>query len=349
MTLTMRDHYRRKSVLTEIASLGLCRTDAAKTLRVSQSAFDAMTRIYEVPFNRAAPAGLRSEFANRNAEIANLFDSGETLEAIGKRFGLTRERVRQIARRLNMETRSSLAAARRKGVADAVRARNLSTKEAAAEFGYSESAIIQICRSFKVTPRAKTPLYKSDMINALADRVRAGESIHAVSEGIRGIESLVRRNCNDAGIEMKYGRWRDFSGREAIIRALRKQRIEWNAIAEAVANLEGVKVLPQAVKAWATRHMEQEMTAPLPRQRRQRVPKSARTPKPKSERVFNLDLPVIEAETAKAAALINYGRCSASKIGAAHGVSRNVIIGHWNRLRAKGLLPPINHEPRSVA
>ena len=48
-------------------------------------------------------------------------------------------------------------------------------------------------------------------------------------------------------------------------------------------------------------------------------------------------------------ALINYGRCSASKIGAAHGVSRNVIIGHWNRLRAKGLLPPINHEPRSVA
>lgn len=38
------------------------------------------------------------------------------------------------------------------------------------------------------------------------------------------------------------------------------------------------------------------------------------------------------------AALAGYGVESASKIAARHGVTKNVIIGHWNRQRVDGLI-----------
>jgi hypothetical protein len=48
--------------------------------------------------------------------------------------------------------------------------------------------------------------------------------------------------------------------------------------------------------------------------------------------------PILLCRDARTAALENYGRASASQIAAAHGVTRNSIIGHWFRLRRAGLL-----------
>jgi DNA-directed RNA polymerase sigma subunit (sigma70/sigma32) len=45
----------------------------------------------------------------RDAAIADLFDETKSLSEVGKKFGLTEERVRQIVMRVRRERRANLA------------------------------------------------------------------------------------------------------------------------------------------------------------------------------------------------------------------------------------------------
>jgi hypothetical protein len=47
---------------------------------------------------------------------------------------------------------------------------------------------------------------------------------------------------------------------------------------------------------------------------------------------------VVIADNLRDAAILNRGKAPASAIAAAHGCTRNAIIGHWYRLRMEGVL-----------
>lgn len=69
---------------------------------------DARTRLgLSLPalYPQQAKLGSFATIQERNAEILAAFDAGETLDAIGHRHGITRERVRQIAKKAGKQPR----------------------------------------------------------------------------------------------------------------------------------------------------------------------------------------------------------------------------------------------------
>ncbi len=285
MTLTMQDHRRRYAVLGELASLGVHQAQASKLLGISPTRLHGLLRIYGVSMQRKkAKERIPSErmIANkaRNAEIMASFAAGDTLDAIGKRFGITRERVRQIAARHNVKPRRELASEARKQIVAQIAARNMSANEAAAEFGYSVEGIHHLCREYGVALRVKTPLYMSPEIAALAERVRAGESLRSASGGNHALASRLREYCQRMGIPCAHGRWRDFGPRASIVETLRRQGQSWDVISAAVSAVELIPIKTACLQKWAYTHMPMKGT---PRVSPRNRGGAKRAPKPRNE------------------------------------------------------------------
>jgi hypothetical protein len=148
------------------------------------------------------------EQSARNAEIMRLFEAGETLQAIGDRLGLTRERVRQIAARKGGKSRkkaiTETVATRRFAIRAAVET-GLTRKEAAEKYGVTYE------RAYNAT---------SDMgrVTSLEDEIKKAKFIAAVHAG-RSFREAAKRvgelpewgwfAAKRLGLEARHGRWRD--------------------------------------------------------------------------------------------------------------------------------------------
>lgn len=273
----------------------------------------------------------------RIAAIRARFDRGETLQAIGDSYGLTRERVRQIVAKTGAEPRFVTFGKRRAEIAAAVKAENLSSDEAAARYGIGRGAVLAICSAFGVVCRQDF-LWNSPEIAALADLVRGGMSIHMAAGHVHKVERLIWQYCQRNGIVSRYGRWHDRSPRVAMVQKMRAQGAGWEAIAAAVTELEGHHVGRAGLYMWVRNHLDKDVWKHVRPARKPRIyvpgPGKGRGPRRPAE----------QCDTIKEAARINYGKATAAEIAALHGVSRNVIIGHWFRLRRAGLLPPLQSE-----
>jgi DNA-binding CsgD family transcriptional regulator len=64
----------------------------------------AVGLLHEQPIGSGKRGSAHSHLIPRNAAIAAAVSSGETLAAVGERYGLTRERIRQIARRAGVQS-----------------------------------------------------------------------------------------------------------------------------------------------------------------------------------------------------------------------------------------------------
>lgn len=272
----------------------------------------------------------------RNQEIAARFDAGETLEAIATDHGITRERVRQIVTRMGCKPRREAYGDLRAEIADAARVEWLTTAELVNRFGVSAATVLSAVALAGISLPTRTK-QEEDELSALAERVRAGESIRSIAGADHSLEGRLGRYCRSKGIKAAHGRWRDFSDRERIIREGRLAGDSWREIADRLAPVEGYSVKGSALAMWANNNLD-DVPSPPPLTRQPRKDRS----KPSSRRsgVFaaDPDADVIVKDTVRETAIANRGRVTASKIAAAIGVTRNSIIGHWNRAREDGVL-----------
>jgi len=265
----------------------------------------------------------------RNQEICALYDAGETLQAIGDRFGITRERVRQIVNRAGRQGRKPEIMAERKRVAEDFRDSGLTVKEFAILWGIPPGTVYGAARQFGVKcPRRH--ISDDPRFLTAAESVRAGLSIRQAEIKHRLPRDHLAVVCDRLGIQSRAGKWRDFSVRGETVLRLYSQGKTWAAIAYAVSQEEGKPVGERALYIWAHRNLS------LPPRGKLRSERKQRPMRPAKPAVVYPD--IIIRPTVKETALANRGRAPASKIAKAVGVSRNSIIGYWNRLRQEGVI-----------
>ncbi len=95
--------------------------------------------------------GPKPQNVERNAEIARRVAAGETLQAIGDSYGLTRERVRQIANRAGVTVRSQkIEAEKRFKIFSELAKEGLTRHEIAERSGYPYDTVCDVIRRFGI-------------------------------------------------------------------------------------------------------------------------------------------------------------------------------------------------------
>lgn len=319
----------RLDAMKRLAAEGKSLMEAAVELGIGYSHLNQIALNNSIRFRRQN-ATKNLAIVVRNKEVLARFAAGSTLQEIGDEFGITRERVRQIVEKSGTKPRAVQKEELYELIAKAVEADNLSLSEAAARFNVENGVVSRACRMHDVAWR-KDHLYDTPEIAAMAELVKDGMSMHQAASGDHRRESLLRRYCTANGIKSAHkARWRDMKPRKAMILAMRPKH-PWSELASAVGAMEGKPVGATALYNWATSHMRDHpevFTKPdkLPKLRPPFVPKHR---KKESE-------PILIGQTIRETAKLNRGRATAQQIAAAVGTSRNVIIGHWGRMRQKG-------------
>lgn len=225
---------------------------------------------------QAARAEKSVELSKRNADIFARFTAGETLQQIADDHGVTRERVRQITERMGGEPRS-LKIREKMGHHRAIlTSKPMTLEEASDAVGLSRVHTSRLAAYFGIRFEHRYA-WDTPEIAALAERVKAGESIRAVANRNLKVGKWLSSYCVAHGIKLSHGRWRD-----------RRE--------------------------------------PKPKVWRER----------KETRAMPMDIE--QAREVKEAARLSYGKVPASQVADKFGVSRNVIIGHWYRMRKAGIL-----------
>lgn len=319
--------------VSECADAGMTRQETAKSIGLSYQTICFIAKDEAISFNR----GGRPRDHEREADMLARFHSGETLQSIGDHFGITRERVRQIVERNGAVPRYQQARIRRDQIVAAMRGEWLTSKELADRFGIDPASVLSIARDAGIKLPVRTREEEQDLA-AFAERVKAGESIRAVSGGDHNLENRIKIYCAGKGIKSLHGPWRDLSHRYGIIRAGREAGKSWKELALEVSAIEKIAIKGAALYNWAQAHID-DIPQPPRKPRRAKRPARPYRHKPAPAKVITASPDIVVKDTVKETAIANRDRATASQIAAAIGVSRNSIIGHWNRARISGELP----------
>ncbi len=197
-----------------------------------------------------------NENFDRNYTIAELVEGGElTLDAIGKMYGLTRERVRQIGNKYGVVPRMQAHNRKHQAIARSIKRLNLTMVEAKATHGVHASTVATALRKFggKVRKRGEIDFkYGTPEIVAMAEKVKQGMSIRQAAGTDHSVEALLARYCHSHGISSLHGRWnvKSFEKRMEVIVSMRAERKGWDEIAEVVAKEEGRRIGPMSLYNW---------------------------------------------------------------------------------------------------
>lgn len=278
-------------------------------------------------------AGARhSGTAERNADIVCRFRAGETLQAIGDRYGVTRERVRQITIRYGAEARrvtQGRAAAARLEKIRAALAGGATARETGESLGINQANLWRIMNDAGIKPRWPTAMQRSDdtILEGIAAQVRRGMSIKKACGGSRSLMERMRVKLRQMGVESTHGKWVSPEHRRAIIEQGLAEHLPWKVIAHRISIKEGRECLIASAQMWAR---SRGMIA----KRKSRAAKPIKAVKPAKPAKPRLD-PVVTNDIRKSC-VANYGRCSASALAKTLGITRNAVTGHWFRARKAG-------------
>lgn len=233
---------------------------------------------------------------SRNQEICRRYEAGETCGQLATVYGVTRERICQILRRNNL-------------IEKKIQRRRL-VQESLAED--KAAALAEIAAK-------KT---------AAVDLVRKGASWGDAARQTGLTSSIVGYECNKAGVKSRHGRWRDFSEREAKVRAL---RAEGKTFSEIIRTLRTAG--DPARLQWIYNNCPDLIQHQKPQSANSAsfsvAPRPPKPPRPDPESIWTDE---------KVAALKQHWRngCSAQQISDIFGnppFTRNAVIGKVNRLR----------------
>ena len=250
---------------------------------------------------------------DRNRELLVQFDAGEKLECIAATFGITRERVRQIAAKAGRTPRANV---RRQSISkreDAILSmvrQGKTNRETAEALGLHIGMVRDVVSSSGLTAAKGT--YAETRADDIAEAVRliaGGMSMTKACTAVnlpRGAHYLVSTAREKAGIPHQHGRW----GRDPL--TLRR-------VKEAAKSTKRLKV--------ALKRKKDELRVLVDGLARAEV----RPAKPIASRLTEQPIPIDPAKSAREVCWELRGKYTASQIADALGTTRNAVIGHWFR------------------
>lgn len=190
----------------------------------------------------------------REHDMLRRFDANESLEAIAKVHGLTRERVRQIVLPHRTSRNQTARARRAERIAEFTRLVDAgkTAKQIAEIMGVSAAYVNYLNTFAKLDVSRMTIEERLEMLR-LAAKVANGRSIRSVARGDHALAVKLGYFCEKEGIKSRHGRWRDFSGRDAVIRKARAKGLTWAKVAAVVAETEGRSISEGVIKQYVSR------------------------------------------------------------------------------------------------
>lgn len=190
----------------------------------------------------------------REHDMLRRFDANESLEAIAKVYGLTRERVRQIVLPHRTPRNQTARARRAERIAEFTRLVDAgkTTKQIAEIMGVSAAYVNYLNTFAKFDVSRMTIEERLEMLR-LAAKVANGRSIRSVARGDHALAVKLGYFCEKEGIKSRHGRWRDFSGRDAVIRKARAKGLTCAKVAAAVAETEGRSISEGVIQQYVSR------------------------------------------------------------------------------------------------
>ncbi|RYD61891.1 MAG: hypothetical protein EOP83_15970 [Verrucomicrobiaceae bacterium] len=177
-------------------------------------------------------------------EMRAMHEQGLTLKAIGDHFGVTRERIRQVAKELGLKPRLEL-----------IRERNLRVLAAPAELTDSELADkMGLTKAIVSAIRRQSGLSfqraRRDRFKPAVDAVSGGMSIRQAAQRYNMSAMTFSKYCDEAGVESTHGRWGALKHRAEIVPDMLAQDKDWPDILASLSQIEKRDVQLQALKAW---------------------------------------------------------------------------------------------------
>ncbi len=262
----------------------------------------------------------------RLAEILSLYEAGMTLHAIGVRFGLTRERIRQIVKKAGVAMPQDVSKARHDAIAEAI-CQGLTKKEVVTQFGVSGSFVGRVAHMYGVKINRR-PASEETFLAQAVQEVAQGKSARSLSGGSLRWERAILARCEKAGVASKHGPHRDLSHRIETVRRLYSDGHSWASIAAQLSIIEGRPL--RQIYTWAQNHMDLPPRHSVRRKPRASKPRPGPTVDPRT--TFN------RAASIREACVANRGKMSARQLAEILGTTRNAVIGHWFRARQAGAI-----------
>jgi transposase len=188
-------------------------------------------------------------------DIKRLHLAGVTLKEIGEKYGVTRERIRQIVQKAGLVSSRKRVADFRATVAGAIVRQSLTAKQAADMFKTSLANICIICREHDVAP-AKMNADEQRVFDYLMKEVKAGASFNAAAGGDHAFASRLASQCKKNGIKSGgRSRWDDFEERRRLLNKWRHDGRTWGECAELLSEHDGKYIGTAAIYNWSKKHM----------------------------------------------------------------------------------------------
>jgi hypothetical protein len=299
---------------------GMKTTEIAEKYNLSITYVRSLTRGMPLPPQKYEMRAQRSQdIIERNLAMVAAYEKGEeNLQSLGDKYGITRERVRQI-----LEPVGSTAL-----IKEQRRIRREEVRATAAEL------------------RAAVRAERAQKIAQAVEIVRQGFSINEARRRVPGLPvNGLQLECRKAGVESGHGRWRDLTPKINRARELRATGMSWTKISKQLA-IEG---FGNFAPGFVTRHMpdlvlrhtrqtngagvvdQMPLSQPLPKERVSKPKKVWVDPESiwTDDTVARLKTLWFNGNTAQ--------QCS-DVLGTPF--TRNAILGKINRLRGAGQLRP---------
>jgi transcriptional regulator with XRE-family HTH domain len=190
-------------------------------------------------------------------------EQGITLQEVGRRFGVTRECIRQIVKAAGLPSKRQVYKQASKKVARLVRQIEDDGVILAKVPGATPEMVRDIRKRKETLDRRRENL---DKINQAIEIVDAGASFNAAAEAIGIAAQTVQKYCEEAGVASTYGRWGALEKRREIIAEFVKRlhnspphlipgQLDWEQIAVKVSLEENRETKIGSLKTWAKRNM----------------------------------------------------------------------------------------------
>ena len=203
--------------------------------------------------------GYKNQPPSWQAEAMSMLRDGATLADAARKFGVTRERVRQVANRMRVESKRCHATIRRRDAEIITMIdRGIPGRNIAAHFGMSEYQIY--AREQRVRPGEHAKRNRAKRISELEpalSRARAGESYLKAADGDKSLAHRVMWAMRAEGVRREVCRWFPEEKRQvrlAYIRAGCRDGETWKAISARISAIEKKPVSVESIYGVARKY-----------------------------------------------------------------------------------------------
>lgn len=194
-----------------------------------------------------APDGGR---VDRDA-LRQMHSQNMTLRAMSDALGVSRERVRQVIRKMGLKSKLQIIQERNAAILQESAAGNVTDEELSAKYDISPASIALIRRQHGFGAAE----YRSERLLSAIQAVMDGMSIRMAASEYGISPGTLAGRLDKTGVKSTYGRWGALKHRYDVIPQMRQDGHSWHDIIVRLTEIEKRKIRYETLRIWVANHL----------------------------------------------------------------------------------------------